>query len=397
VRIEIVRGTGAAEERQTISIVREQVKLEEQAAQSEVLELHFDGALHKIGVIDIPAFYADFEAMQRGDPNFRSTTRDVARLLAELQEKQVEGIIVDLRDNGGGSLAEANALTGLFIESGPTVQIRHSNERVERKQKFRDESYYTGPLLVLINRLSASASEIFAGAIQDYQRGLVVGSQSFGKGTVQSLSTLNHGQLKLTESKFYRISGESTQHRGVVPDIELPSIYDLGEVGESALDNALPWDRIAPVRHRSYQDLDSTLVALRERHTARVMQDPDFVYLQDEIALARQRDAVNTVSLSETVRKRERQTQREEELALENQRRGAKGLPLLASVEELDKLDADGHGDDADASDAAVADAAAADGDTDEDDPSEDLLLTESGNILLDAIRLNRRVAASDP
>lgn len=393
VRIEIVRGTGSAEEHQTISIVREQVKLEEQAAQSEVLELHFDGALHKIGVIDIPAFYADFEAMQRGDANFRSTTRDVARLLAELQEQKVEGIIVDLRDNGGGSLAEANALTGLFIESGPTVQIRHSNERVERKQKFRDESYYSGPLLVLINRLSASASEIFAGAIQDYERGLVVGSASFGKGTVQSLSTLNHGQLKLTESKFYRISGESTQHRGVVPDIELPSVYDLGEIGESALDNALPWDRIAPVRHRTYQDLDSTLATLRELHEARIKHDPDFVYLQDELALARERDAANTVSLSEAVRKQEREAQRAEELALENRRRAAKGLELLASVEDLDKLNADRNGDEEE--EGAVNDAEAAD-DGDED-PSEDLLLTESGNILLDAIRLSRRVAASDP
>ena len=386
VRIEIVRGAGAAEEHRVISIVREQVKLEEQAAQSRVLDLHYDGALHKVGVIDIPAFYADFEAMQRGDPNYRSTTRDVARLLGELQEQKVDGIIIDLRENGGGSLQEANALTGLFIESGPTVQIRHSNERVERKQKFRDGSYYAGPLLVLINRLSASASEIFAGAIQDYERGLVVGTQSFGKGTVQSLSALNHGQLKLTESKFYRISGDSTQHRGVVPDIDLPTLYNLSEVGESALENALPWDRIAPVRHRNYQELPSMITTLRERHLARVEHDPDFRYLEGELALAKKRDAANTVSLSEKIRLAERQRQREAQLALENQRRAAKGLELLATVDDLDKQD------DTDES----QDHAQVDDDSAAQDPSEDVLLTESGNILLDAIQLSQRVAASN-
>jgi carboxyl-terminal processing protease len=390
VRLEVVRGSGANEEHHFISIVRDKVKLEEQAAKSEVLELYYDGALHKIGVIDIPAFYADFEAQQRGDPNYRSTTRDVARLLAELQEQQVEGVIIDLRENGGGSLHEANALTGLFIESGPTVQIRHSNERVERKQKFRDDSYYAGPLLVLINRLSASASEIFAGAIQDYQRGLVVGTQSFGKGTVQSLSALNHGQLKLTESKFYRISGESTQHRGVVPDIELPSLYDTAEVGESALDNALPWDRIAAVRHRSYQDLGSQLATLRERHEARVRHDPDFVYLQGELDLLRQRNAQNTVSLSEEVRIVERQRQREAALQLENARRGAKGMTPLASVDELEDDEQDPESADTQGDAAAPEDS----DETDEDMP--DILLTESGNILLDAIQLGQRVARSD-
>lgn len=386
VRIEIVRGAGAAEEHHVISIVREQVKLEEQAAQSRVLDLHYDGALHKVGVIDIPAFYADFDAMQRGDPNYRSTTRDVARLLNELQEQKVDGIIIDLRENGGGSLQEANALTGLFIESGPTVQIRHSNERVERKQKFGDGSYYAGPLLVLINRLSASASEIFAGAIQDYERGLVVGTQSFGKGTVQSLSALNHGQLKLTESKFYRISGDSTQHRGVVPDIELPTLYNLSEVGESALENALPWDRIAPVRHRIYQELPSIVTTLRERHLARVEHDPDFQYLEGELELAKTRDAANTVSLSEKIRLAERQRQREAQLALENQRRAAKGLELLATVDDLEKQDGTEE----------LQDPVQAEDESAKKAPAEDILLTESGNILLDAIQLNQRVAASN-
>ncbi len=388
VRLEVLRGSGAAEQRITISIVREQVKLEEQAAKSEVLELESGGVKHKIGIIDVPAFYADFEAMQRGDPDFRSTTRDVARLLSGLQEQKVEGVIIDLRDNGGGSLEEANQLTGLFIESGPTVQIRHSNERVERKQKFRDDYYYSGPLLVLINRLSASASEIFAGAIQDYGRGLIVGTQSFGKGTVQSLSELNHGQLKLTESKFYRISGESTQHRGVVPDIEFPSLYDTDEVGESALHHALPWDRIAPVRHRLYQDYQPNLGVLRAQHEARVAKDPEFIHLEGEIAVARKRSAANTVSLSEKIRIDERSKQREEELALENALRKAKGEALLTSMDELDgkKDTAQADGEDADETDSA---------EPEHSDPAKDALLSESGRILLDAIGLGRRLAAT--
>ena len=386
VRLEVMRGSGAAEQRLSISIVREQVKLEEQAAKSEVLELEIGGAKRKIGIIDVPVFYADFEAMQRGDPDFRSTTRDVARLLAGLQQKGVEGVIIDLRDNGGGSLEEANQLTGLFIESGPTVQIRHSNARIERKQKFRDDYYYPGPLLVLINRLSASASEIFAGAIQDYGRGLVVGTQSFGKGTVQSLSELNHGQLKLTESKFYRISGESTQHRGVVPDIEFPSLYDTDEVGESALHHALPWDRIAPVRHRVYQDYEGNLEALRTLHESRVSKDPEFIHLEGEIAVARKRSAANTVSLSEKIRIEERRKQREEELALENALRTAKGEPALTSVDELD-------GGDASADDEAEAEADA--GEPEDIDPAKDALLAESGRILVDAIGLSRRVATT--
>ena len=254
-----------------------------------------------------------------------------------------------------------------------------------RKQKKRDDSFYAGPLLVLINRLSASASEIFAGAIQDYERGLVVGSPSFGKGTVQSLSPLNHGQLKMTESKFYRISGESTQHRGVVPDIALPSIYNLSEVGESALDNALPWDRIAPVRHRNYLDLGSILPTLRERHEARTSKDPDFAYLRDEIAFAEKLDAVTSVSLSEPVRLAERQKQREEELRLENRRRVAKGEKPLASVEELEK--------DKQAAEDEATDTAQ---DANRADDEPDVLLTEAGNILLDAIQLNQRIAVSN-
>jgi carboxyl-terminal processing protease len=383
VRIEVVRGAGAGEEHHSIAIVREQVKLEEQAAKSRVLDLKdAAGTPRRIGVIDVPAFYADFDAMQRGDPEYRSTTRDVAKLLGELQKRKVDGIVIDLRENGGGSLEEANALTGLFIESGFTVQIRHSSEPVERRQKFRSDSYYTGPLVVLVNRLSASASEIFAGAIQDYGRGLIVGTQTFGKGTVQAMSPLNHGNLKLTESKFYRISGESTQHRGVIPDIELPTLYDLADVGESALDNALPWDRIAPVRHRVYQDISPLLDTLRQRHEARTKTDPEFKYLKSGLALAQKRDAANTVSLNEKIRLRERRQMREEELRLENQRRRARGDKPFASVEDMEK-------------DHEAKEAARNAGD-DSSSPTDDALLAESGKILLDAIELRQRIAKSD-
>ncbi|MFT5580536.1 MAG: carboxyl-terminal processing protease, partial [Paraglaciecola psychrophila] len=260
VRLEVIPVSAKTdEERNVIEIVRDTVKLEEQSAQKKIIEVYNNDKLLKLGVIDIPAFYIDFDAMRRGDKNYKSTTRDVSKLLAELEADGVDGIVIDLRNNGGGSLQEANQLTGLFVESGPTVQIRHSNTQVFRDGKRNASPYYRGPLAVLINRLSASASEIFAGAIQDYDRGIVVGSPSFGKGTVQSLTPLRSGQLKITESKFYRISGESTQHRGVVPDIQFPALYDPEKVGESSLDNALAWDRISPIRHRKYHRIASIL------------------------------------------------------------------------------------------------------------------------------------------
>ncbi|MGL4564612.1 MAG: carboxy terminal-processing peptidase, partial [Halioglobus sp.] len=253
VRLEVIPAKSkAADEHKTITIVRNKVKLEEQSAQKKILEVPDGDRMIKVGVIDIPAFYIDFDAMRRGEEDYKSTTRDVKVLLQELQAEGVEGIVIDLRNNGGGSLQEANELTGLFIEYGPTVQIRHSSRRVWRDGKRLKSTYYDGPMVVLINRLSASASEIFAGAIQDYQRGLIVGNRSFGKGTVQTLIPLTEGQLKITESKFYRISGDSTQHRGVVPDVEFPAIYDDEEIGESALDHALNWDQINPVRHQRY-------------------------------------------------------------------------------------------------------------------------------------------------
>lgn len=372
VRLEVIPASAKSDaEHKVISIVRNEVTLEEQSAQKRVLNLTQNGHQVKLGVITIPAFYIDFDAMRRGDPNFKSTTRDVKRLLSELMADDVQGIIIDLRDNGGGSLQEVNDLIGLFIESGPTVQIRHSSTRVYREGKARSGPYYDGPLAVLINRLSASASEIFAGAIQDYQRGLIIGDQSFGKGTVQSLVPLDYGELKLTESKFYRISGESTQNRGVVPDIVFPAIYDDKEVGESSLDKALPWDQIAPVPHKVYFDIRAALPSLIEKHVERVKHDPDFIYLQEQLQLADESRKRHRLSLNEAVRKQELAEEKSQQLVLENKLRAAKGEKPLAKLDEKDTDD-----DDA----AAPADAA----DKKKDKP--DALLSEAGHVLIDAL-----------
>lgn len=318
-----------------IKIVRDTVKLEEQAAQSKVIEVNQGGDNFHIGVIDIPTFYLDFEAYRNRDPNTKSTTRDVYRLLKELNKEDVDGVILDLRGNGGGSLQEATALTDLFIDPGPVVQIRDSKNHVDRRQQARRRAYYRGPLLVLIDRLSASASEIFAGAIQDYQRGIIVGTQSFGKGTVQSLLPLREGQLKMTEAKFYRVSGDSTQNRGVVPDISFPSEHALDEIGESREEHALPWDAIRPVNHRKLGELSTIVPLLNERHKRRVANDPDFIFLTEQVALSeaiRQQDK-ERISLNEHDRKRLKKDREAAMMALENKRRSRKGLEPFRDIE----------------------------------------------------------------
>jgi len=387
VRLEVIPVSAKTdEERTVIEIVRDTVKLEEQSAQKKIIEVYNNDQLLKLGVIDIPAFYIDFDAMRRGDKNYKSTTRDVSKLLAELEADGVDGIVIDLRNNGGGSLQEANQLTGLFVESGPTVQIRHSNTQVFRDGKRNASPYYEGPLAVLINRLSASASEIFAGAIQDYDRGIVVGSQSFGKGTVQSLTPLRSGQLKITESKFYRISGESTQHRGVVPDIQFPTLYDLEKVGESSLDNALAWDRINPIRHRKYHRIASILPQLENKHQQRMKNDPDFMFLQDQLALIEESRKVKTLPLNEKERIAFFEKEKEKGLAIENKRLIAKGLEPVTSLDDDDEHDSKADASELPSADAEKSDQLAKDATTDdkkEDEP--DALLIETANILTDA------------
>jgi carboxyl-terminal processing protease len=384
VRLEVIPAKSkSADERKTITIVRNKVKLEEQSVQKEIMEIpgEREGESKTVGVIDIPAFYIDFEAMRRGDSNYKSTTRDVKKLLDELVADGIDGIVIDLRNNGGGSLQEANELTGLFIEYGPTVQIRHSSRRVWRDGKRLRTPYYEGPLVVLINRLSASASEIFAGAIQDYDRGLIVGDQSFGKGTVQTLIPLTEGQLKVTESKFYRISGESTQHRGVLPDVEFPSIYDKEEIGESSLDHALNWDQINEVRHRRYQDLTTVLPKVVDLFKTRSTKNPDFIYLEEQVELAQQMREITELPLNEKQRLAERNGREEQALLIENKRRAAKGEELMTSWEEDEPEEGD-----------ALATTEDEEGDNPEEGEEEvDVLLSEAGHVLVDTLLLKQQ------
>jgi carboxyl-terminal processing protease len=386
VRLEVIPDKGKSDQRRVVPIRRNEVKLEEQAAQKEIIEFTDDnGQAHRVGVIDIPAFYIDFEAYRQGDKFYRSTTRDVKKLVDELVSDGVEGIVIDLRDNGGGSLQEANQLTGLFIEYGPTVQIRSAESRVWRDGKRRRSQYYEGPLAVMINRLSASASEIFAGAIQDYGRGIIVGEQSFGKGTVQSLVPLQEGQLKITESKFYRVSGGSTQHRGVVPDINYPSLFDPEKIGESALDNALAWDQIAPTRFNRYHNYDTIIPTLASLHNARAANDPDYQFLQDQVDLAEDARAISVLPLQQSGRIAMRDEQEALALAIENKRRLSKGLEPLETLDTDDDL-ADG-APNASREETALPHSQAEDvGDEEEETP--DVLLLETGKILVDAISL---------
>ena len=333
VRLEYIPANGDSSNTKIIKILRDKVKLEDKSAQSQILEIEQSGKTLSIGVIEIPAFYMDFEAYRARDPNFKSTTRDVYDLIKELKDSKVDGIVLDLRSNGGGSLFEATSLTDLFIDRGPVVQIRDSNQRVQRNNRAYRAAAYDGPLLVMINRLSASASEIVAGALQDYGRALVVGSQSFGKGTVQDVTPLSKGQLKLTISKFYRVSGDSTQHRGILPDIEFPSTYDFEEVGESQQDNALPWDRIRRVPHNTKTDLQPLIGALTENHTKRRQSDPDFVSLVDKIELNDNWDSQKTLSLNLEKRRLRSESWEKQLFAIENKRRQAKGLNIFEDLE----------------------------------------------------------------
>ncbi|MDZ7853461.1 MAG: carboxy terminal-processing peptidase [Halomonas sp.] len=344
VRLEVVPAQAVDMTRSTvIEITRDTVDLEDQAAQGEVIEIERDDGIHRLGVIEIPTFYVDFDAWQAGEEDYRSTTRDVAKEVERLQAEGVEGIVLDLRNNGGGALQEANSLIGLFIDRGPTVQVRDARGRISLYGDTESGTLYDGPLAVLVNRLSASASEIFAGAIQDYGRGLVVGTDTFGKGTVQTLNELSHGEIKLTRAKFYRISGASTQHRGVEPDIRFPSLIDPELIGESSLDNALEWDTVREVQYRTYGEPRQYLDTLRSRHQERAAQHPNFHYLEQQSELvSRLREQHTSVSLNREQRQREVEAQEAEQLALENERRRALGLdPLDEWIDARDGESAD--------------------------------------------------------
>ncbi|ANC83025.1 tail-specific protease [Pseudomonas putida] len=375
VRLEIIPASNAPSDQTSkiVSITREAVKLEEQAAKKSVLKLKQDGRDYKLGIIEIPAFYLDFKAYRAGDPEYKSTTRDVKKLLTELQKEKVDGVVIDLRNNGGGSLQEATELTSLFIEKGPTVLVRNSDGRVDVLEDENPGAFYKGPLALLVNRLSASASEIFAGAMQDYHRALIIGGQTFGKGTVQTIQPLNHGELKLTLAKFYRVSGQSTQHQGVLPDIDYPSIIDTKEIGESALPEAMPWDTIRPVVKPAADPFRPFLAQLKAQHEARSDKDAEFTYIRDRLALTQKLMNEKTVSLNEQERRARHDSIEAKQLALENTRRKAKGEEPL---KELKKEDEDA---------LPVED--------ENTKPEDDAYLAETGRILIDYLSASTKVA----
>lgn len=333
VQLEVIPANPTAAGNKTITIKRETVKLEDQAAKKAVFTVKGEHKEYKIGLIDIPTFYMNFEAYQAGDPNYRSTTRDVLKLLEELQKEKVDGVIIDLRDNGGGSLPEAAMLTDLFVDPGPVVQIRHSNNVISRNYRAYQPALYRAPMVVLVNRFSASASEIFAGAIQDYGRGIIVGTTTFGKGTVQTLFDLKHGRLKITEAKFYRISGESTQHRGVVPDVTLPSPIDPDEIGESSYDNALPWDQIHAAPHTKYHKISQYLPKIETKHQERLAHDPEFIFINQQGQLYKEAANREFISLNLTERKAQQAETEKKLLDIENQRRKAQSKPVYETYE----------------------------------------------------------------
>lgn len=379
VRLEVIpAGTANDMNTQTISIVRDEVKLEEQSAQSDMLDMERGEQPWNVGVIDIPTFYADLKAAREGKKDYRSTTRDVRGLIEDLKKDGMDGLVIDLRNNGGGALTEANQLVGLFVESGPTVQVRGADGSV---QVFEDEENgvaWDGPIIVLVNNLSASASEIFAGAMQDYDRALVMGSQTFGKGTVQAVRPLNHGQLKITQSKFYRISGDSTQNRGVVPDIEIEDRVHRDRVAESALDGALDWDEIDPVDHITYFNFDTVLDELTEKHRQRFDAVKEYQLQQEEMTMLEERRERTHVSLNADERRKELEAFRDKQLRLANKRR------KLQDKETFDSWQA--YQEDAESRSARTRRS-----DLSEDGP--DFVVRESGQVLADLLDLNNDFA----
>jgi carboxyl-terminal processing protease len=302
----------------TIALVRQKISMEEQSAKKKIIDVTDNGVKRRIGVIQLPTFYQDFEARRKGDKDFKSATRDVQRILGELKKEKVDNVLIDLRNNGGGSLVEAVELTGLFIDKGPVVQQRNAEGRVEVESDTNAGLAWDGPMGVLINRGSASASEIFAAAIQDYGRGIVIGEPSFGKGTVQTLINLDrfsqndklkYGELKMTIAQFFRINGGTTQLRGVTPDIKLPVTVDAESFGESSYDNALPWVQIKPATFLPSGDLKELVAPLQKRHDARVAKDKDFLDIEQDIAEALKLRKDNVISLNEATRRKERETQ----------------------------------------------------------------------------------------
>ena len=348
VRLEIIPANALpGSPKKFIDLTRGQVKLEEQAAKSEIIKIQRDGREWAIGVIDVPSFYRDYRALSNGDKDYKSTTKDVRRLITELEKEGIDGLVVDLRGNGGGHLTEATALSGLFIDNGPVVQLRNANGRISRLDDPDPvpRVAYSGPLAVLVDRYSASASEIFSAAIQDYARGVIIGQQTFGKGTVQNLYSLDQyirseddegfGQLTLTIGKYYRVTGESTQHRGVDPDIALPSHINAELIGESVRDSALPWDTVQTTRFRAGKPLEGMIESLTVSHAERSKADPNFQFQLESIRAAEEIRAQKTMSLNMEARRTEHEQDLQRRVDLENERRTALGIEPIESLDDI--------------------------------------------------------------
>jgi len=367
----MAKGKTAADKPKIVEMVREKIILEQQSAQKEIRTYNNNGKEIKIGIISVPAFYVDFNAYKAGDANYKSTTRDVRLILDTLKKAGVDGVIMDLRQNGGGSLMEAIELTGLFITKGPVVQVRNTNDKVEVDEDEDPSVSWSGPLAVMVDRFSASASEIFSGAIQDYGRGLIIGSQTYGKGTVQNAIDLDNvvppavknmmasikkegkpapvkistgsesvfGQLNLTIAKFYRISGNSTQHKGVTPDIKFPSIIPMDKYGEDTEPSALPFDVIAKSNFTKAGDFTAVLPQLNKLHDQRMATNPNYKYLQDDIDEYKKRDAEKSTVLSEDAMKKQRDADEQKSFERTNLKRVAAGLPALKKGETAKEAD----------------------------------------------------------
>ena len=361
-------------ERKFVTLVREEVQLEEQAAKSKIISIDSESRNYKVGIIELPAFYIDFNAWRERDPNFRSSSRDVENILRSFNRDNVDAVLVDLRGNSGGSLYEANKLTGLFVASGATVQVKESSGNIRPWGDGRAKQIWKKPVGVLVDRYSASASEIFAGAIQDYKRGIVIGHRTFGKGTVQRLDDLSSGQIKITESKFYRVSGSSTQAKGIEPDIILPSTWDIDETGESSLDESLPWDTIRPIRHRIYNLNEFAIQRASENHTDRLSSDPNMQYILKVRQKYDQRKNKKELSLNINERKNDKLDRRSWILNAENARRNLLNLDTFDTYDDLETFREEI--------------------DSDEISLETDFLLNESKNIIADYLKFSSQLIA---
>ena len=372
VEIEFISFNSDDDSTKLITLKREEIKLEDRAAKSKIIDI----GDNKIGIIDLPSFYIDFNDYQKRVEDYRSSSNDVKSILNEFNQSDVDALILDLRNNGGGALIEANKIIGLFVSSGPTVQVKQSRGYIQPYGSSRAVQVWSKPMLVLVNRYSASASEIVAGAIQDYRRGIIVGQRTFGKGTVQSLENLSEGQVKITESKYYRVNGMSTQNKGVLPDIQLPVTWDIDSVGESSYPTAMEWDVIRPYRHNKF-NIDSNLFnEVVANYEYRLNEEPNLNYLKK----VRDRYDLNKnkrkLSLNLNERKIQKELRKDWLLKIENERRQKVGLAIYSSYEEMQE-----------SSDTGIT--------SSEINLEDDYQLIESTNIINDYIELNKKFALS--